>query len=93
MSIDNIAALSVDTEFGHLVAFFFMVVGIATLVFPYRVQRAAVRKCTKFWGFPNPFLGWMETRGYIWMLRVLGSVSIAAAVFIELVFLFGGRAD
>jgi len=74
-----------NTGFGHLVALFFLAGGIAGLLFPYRVQAAALKKRAKFWRFPNPFLGWMETRGYIWMLRVTGTVAIAAALFIELV--------
>lgn len=75
--------------FGHLAAFFFLAVGVGAFAFPHRVQAVALRKCKTFWGFPNPFLGWMETRGYIWMIRILGAVSAAAALFIELVISFG----
>jgi hypothetical protein len=73
--------------YGQLVALFFLALGLVALVFPYRVQAAALRKPKKFWGFPNPFLGFIETQGYIWMLRTLGVVSVAAALFIELVIL------
>ena len=78
-----------NNEFGHLVAAFFLAVGVSTLGFPHKVQAAALRKCKMFWGFPNPFLAWMQTRGYIWMLRTLGAFSTAAALFIELVIAFG----
>jgi hypothetical protein len=81
--------LGVNTEFGHLVSLFFFVAGVSSLVFPYKIQAAALKKRAKFWGFPNPFLGWTETQGYIWMLRILGAVAIAAALFIEIVILFG----
>jgi hypothetical protein len=79
----------VNTEFGHLVSLFFFVIGVSTLVFPYKIQAAALKKRAKFWGFPNPFHGWMETQGYIWMLRILGAVAIAAALFIEIAIVFG----
>jgi hypothetical protein len=73
--------------FGELVALSFLTLGIGCLVFPYRIQAAALRRRAKFWGFPNPFLGWMETKGYIWMLRIVGGVSFIAGAFIELVIL------
>jgi hypothetical protein len=84
-----VEGLKVNTDFGHVVSLFFLAIGVSALVFPYRVQAAALRKCKKFWGFPNPFLGWMGTRAYIWMLRICGAVFIAAALFIEVVLLFG----
>lgn len=77
--------MNANTQFGHLVALFFLALGVASLGFPYRIQAAAIRKRTKFWGFENPFLGWMETQGYIWMLRSIGVVAVGAALFIELV--------
>lgn len=69
----------------QLVALFFFTAGIGGLLFPYRIQAHALKRRAKFWGFPNPFLGWMETRGYIWMLRIVGAVSLVAGIFIELV--------
>lgn len=85
----NVNSSTVNSDFGHLVALFFLAVGVCTLVFPYRVQAAALRKCKTVWGFPNPFLGWMETKAYIWMLRALGAVSSAAALLVEIVILVG----
>ena len=79
--------MSSNSQLGHLVALFFLAIGVAGLGFPYRIQAAALRKRAKFWGFENPFLGWMETQGYIWMLRGIGVVAVGAAVFIELVIL------
>lgn len=79
--------LSRNTEFGHLVAAYFLAIGIAGLGFPYRLQATVLKKRPKFWGFENPFLGWMKTKSYIWMLRVIGTVSIIAALFIEFVIL------
>ena len=73
--------------YGQLVALFFLALGLVALVFPYQVQAAALRKPKKFWGFPNPFLGFIETQGYIWMLRISGIVFTAAGMFIELVIL------
>jgi hypothetical protein len=72
-----------NIEFAHVVAAFFFCTGIATLAFPYRFQAAALQKCQKFWGFPNPFLPFIGTQAYIWMIRVIGVVSIAAAALIE----------
>ena len=80
-----VAALYVNNDFGHLVALFFLGMAIVGLVFPYKIQATALKKRPKFWGFENPFLGWMETQGYIWMLRVIGAVGLLAAIFIELV--------
>jgi hypothetical protein len=81
----------VNTEFSQLVTLFFFVTGIICLVFPYKIQAAALKKPAKFWGFPNPFLGFTETQGYIWMLRILRAVSIAGALFIEVLVLFGPK--
>ena len=72
-----------------MVAAFFLAIGIYGSVFPYRVQAAALKRRAKFWGRPNPFLGWMETQGYLWMLRTIGVIAIVAALFTELVILFG----
>ncbi|HXJ12651.1 MAG TPA: hypothetical protein VNH19_10290 [Candidatus Limnocylindrales bacterium] len=79
--------MNTNTQLGHLVALFFLAIGVAGLGFPYRIQAAALRKRANFWGFQNPFLGWMETQGYIWMLRAIGVVAFGAALFIELVIL------
>jgi len=79
--------MNANTQFGHLVALFFLAIGVVSLGFPYRIQASALRKQAKFWGFENPFLGWMATQSYIWMLRGIGVVAVGAAVFIELVIL------
>jgi hypothetical protein len=74
-----------NPEFGHLVALFFFGVGVGALVFPYKIRATALKRRAKFWGFENPFLGFMETQAYIWMLRVVGIFAVLAALFIELV--------
>lgn len=76
-------------EVGNLAFLFFLLVGLACLVFPEKVQAFGLKRNTKFWGFPNPFLGWMKTQEYLWMLRILGFVSTLAALFVEYVTLFG----
>lgn len=76
-----------NSQVGHLVALFCLAMGIAGVVFPYRIQAYALRKRPKFWGLENPFLGWMETRNYIWMLRAIGGIALAAGIFVELVIL------
>jgi hypothetical protein len=82
--------MNANTYVGHLVALLCLAMGIGGLVFPYRIQAAALKKRSKLWGFQNPLLGWMETQGYIWMLRAVGVVATCAALFVELV-MFSNR--
>jgi hypothetical protein len=78
-----------NDDFGHVVSLFFLAASIGGLVFPYRIQTFALKQRASFWGFSTPFLGWMGTRGYIWMLRVLGTLALIGAIFIEIVILLG----
>jgi hypothetical protein len=50
-------ASRVNSAFGHFGAFFFLALGLSALMFPYRVQVAALRKYKTFWGLRNPFSG------------------------------------
>ena len=62
----------------------FLIVGVVCLVWPEKVQEFAIRWSGQGLGKYNPFLGWMKTRGYIWMLRIIGIIAIG--VFILALF-------
>jgi hypothetical protein len=67
----------------HLVAIsgfclFTLSVGLISLVWPERMQRHALKHGTKFYFWPNPFLGWMQTRSYRVYLRIMGVVFLLA---------------
>ncbi len=60
---------------------------LISLVWPEKMQQYALKHCTKYFFWPNPFLGWMKTRSYLIYLRVVGAVFLAAGLFVLLVAL------
>ena len=63
---------------------FSVCVGLVALVWPEKMQRYALKRCTRFYFWPNPFLGWMNTSGYIIYLRVMGVVFVCFGLFVLL---------
>lgn len=62
---------------------FLLFVGLSGLFWPERVQTYALEHSTsRLHQKVNPLLGWMKTRQYIWSLRVIGVISMAAAVLL-----------
>jgi hypothetical protein len=55
-------------------------IGLIWLLWPKKMQGYALRHCTKFYSWQNPFLGWMKTRSYLVYLRVMGLVFLAAGM-------------
>jgi hypothetical protein len=74
---------------GHLGFAFFLVMGLACLVFPRTIRTVALRTCARIYRFGNPLVGWMKTQHYLWMLRLLGVAFTLAAIFVGVVNLFG----
>ncbi len=62
-------------------------VGLISLFWPAKMQQYALKHCTKYYFWQNPFLGWMKTRSYLVYLRVMGAVFLAAGLFVLLVAL------
>jgi hypothetical protein len=56
-------------------------IGVIWLLWPKKMQEYALKHCTKFYSWQNPFLGWMKTRSYLVYLRVMGLVLLAAGLF------------
>jgi len=61
--------------------------GMIWLLWPKKMQEYALKRCTKFYFWQNPFLGWMKTRSYLVYLRVMGVVLLAAGLLVLLVAL------
>jgi hypothetical protein len=61
--------------------------GLIWLLWPKKMQEYALKHCTKFYFWQNPFWGWMKTRGYLVYLRVTGVVFLATGLFVLLVAL------
>jgi hypothetical protein len=40
-------------------------IGMVWLLWPKKMQEYALKHCTKFYFWQNPFLGWMKTRSYL----------------------------
>jgi hypothetical protein len=78
-----------STLAGAAGAVFFGFVGLLWLCWPRRFQRYMLRaeKRTPW----NPFLPWMRTEGHIHSLRAMGILSLAAALVIVAVLVFGER--
>jgi hypothetical protein len=70
-----------------VVCFFLLAFGLLSLVSPERLQRYALKRCTRYYFWPNPFLDWMKTRSYLVYLRVMGGVSLLAGLFVLLLTL------
>jgi hypothetical protein len=71
--------------------FFTLAVGLVALVWPEKMQRYAVKHCTRFYFWQNPFLGWMKTSGYIAYLRFVGVVFLGFGLFALLVAITGRK--
>ena len=62
---------------------FFLILGLSGLFWPEKIQTYALEHSTsRLHQKVNPFLAWMKTRQYIWALRVIGVVSLGAAVLL-----------
>jgi len=59
-------------------------IGLIWLLWPKKMQEYALKRCTKFHFWQNPFLGWMKTRSYLVYLRVMGVVFLAAGLYVLL---------
>jgi hypothetical protein len=67
-----------------------LTVGLIALVWPEKMQRYALKRGTKFYFFwPNPFLEWMKTSGYIVYLRFMGIFFLLVGLFVLLIALGG----
>jgi len=65
---------------------FFLLVGLSGLFWPEKIQAYALEQSAgPLHQNLNPFLAWMKTRQYIWSLRVIGLLSMAAAVLLLLI--------
>ena len=71
-----------------VVCLFILTVGLISLVWPEKMQRHALKYSTRFFFWPNPFLGWMKTPGYIMYLRFMGVFFLSFGLLI-LVLLLG----
>ena len=71
-----------------LVAFTFCLfafgIGLIWLLWPKKMQDYALKHCTQFYFWKNPFLNWMKTRSYLVYLRVMGAVFLAAGLYVLL---------
>jgi hypothetical protein len=81
--------MPVSTLMAAVGAAFFGFVGLLWLCWPRRFQRYMLRaeKQTPW----NPFLPRMRTGGYVYSLRVMGFLSLAAALVIVAVLVLGER--
>jgi hypothetical protein len=81
--------MSIGVLMAAVGAAFFGLVGLLWLCWPRRFQRYMLRaeKQTPW----NPFLPWMRTPGYIYSLRAMGLLSLAAALVIVAVLVLGER--
>jgi hypothetical protein len=62
---------------------FFLFVGVSSLFWPERIQSYALERSTsRLHQRVNPFIGWMKTRQYVWSLRVIGGMSVGAALLL-----------
>ena len=61
---------------------FFFGVGFISVLWPEKVQTYALKRCTKFYFWPNPFLGWMKTPSYVAYLRIMGGLFTAVSLFV-----------
>lgn len=55
------------------ICFSLLSIGVLCLVWPKRVQEYAFKHCSKYYFWPNPFLGWMKTPEYVLYLRFMGA--------------------
>lgn len=65
---------------------FCLLVGLSGLFWPDKIQTYALEHSRgRLHQKVNPFLPWMRTRQYIWSLRVIGLLSMAAAVLLLMI--------
>ena len=64
-----------------LVEMFLLLMAISCLIWPERIQRFVVSHGDELF-FYNPFKSWVQTRYYIWQLRIIGLLALATGVFI-----------
>ncbi|HXV37881.1 MAG TPA: hypothetical protein VEC18_12075 [Myxococcota bacterium] len=67
-------------------------VGAAALLWPERIQRWVLGFYDDARGLArwNPLLGWMRTPAYVWSLRIIGVLAIAAGCAIAAAVARGG---
>ena len=70
---------------------FLLAFGVLSLVWPEKIQAYALRRSTKFYFWPNLFLGWMKTSGYLVYLRFMGVVCLGMGLCVLLVALMGRK--
>jgi len=68
---------------------FFFAIGVWAFAFPRQIQTSAIKSLKKF--DPLRLLGFAESGSYIWMLRVIGVWTIAAALLLLYIAIFGSR--
>lgn len=67
---------------------FFLAVGLSGLFWPQKIQTYALEHSTgPLHQKVNPFLAWMKTRQYVWSLRVIGVISLGAAVLLVVILI------
>jgi hypothetical protein len=67
---------------------FLLVLGLPGLFWPERIQTYALEHLTgPLHQKVNPFLTWMKTRQYIWSLRVIGTISLGAALLLLVILI------
>jgi len=65
--------------------------GLNLLLRPDKMQKYALKRCTKYYFWPNPFLGWMKTSGYIVYLRFMGVGFLCFGLLVLLAVIFGQK--
>jgi len=70
-----------------VVCCFLLAIGLFSLAWPERLQRYALKRCTRYYFWANPFLDWMKTRSYLTYLRVMGGVFLLAGAFVLLLII------
>ena len=54
----------------------FLIIGVACLVWPKKIQEYGPKQSDRGLGKYNPFLSWMKTRNYLITLRIIGVLGI-----------------
>jgi hypothetical protein len=63
----------------------FLIIGVVCLCWPYKIQELAVKKPIFNLGGFNPFLPYMRSAAYIWVLRIIGVLSLLVFVLVVVV--------
>jgi len=65
--------------------------GLSFIVIPKKIQLLALKYCRNVLpGVPNPFLEWMRTPEYLWMVRVIGGIAILMDAIVEYALMING---